>query len=152
MSTAMVAMADPPRMAIRIAITTKVYGRLRASLTIHIGSFWQRPQRPVRTPLQAKIEVYQNRYQRPLQYNGRHMDSRDPTAAQLKPNAQVGPYRIEERIGSGGMGEVFRALDVRLGRKVAIKMSTRPFDSRFEREARAISALNHPHICTLYDI
>ena len=50
------------------------------------------------------------------------------------------------------MGEVFRAIDTRLGRKVAIKVSRQNFDARFEREARAISSLNHPHICTLYDI
>jgi len=70
----------------------------------------------------------------------------------VKPNAQFGPYKIEEAIGAGGMGEVFRAVDTRLGRKVAIKIPTQQFDARFEREARAISALNHPHICTLYDI
>lgn len=70
----------------------------------------------------------------------------------VKPGAQLGPYKIEEAIGAGGMGEVFRAVDTRLGRKVAIKISSQQFDARFEREARAISALNHPHICTLYDI
>jgi serine/threonine protein kinase len=70
----------------------------------------------------------------------------------VKPNAQLGPYKIEEAIGAGGMGEVFRAIDTRLGRKVAIKISSQQFDARFAREARAISALNHPHICTLYDI
>jgi len=70
----------------------------------------------------------------------------------LPANEQFGPYKIEEPIGAGGMGEVFRAVDTRLGRKVAIKISNRQFDARFEREARAISSLNHPHICTLYDI
>jgi serine/threonine protein kinase len=50
------------------------------------------------------------------------------------------------------MGEVFRGTDTRLGRPVAIKISAEEFSGRFEREARAISALNHPHICTLYDV
>src|SRR5215471_7571242 len=65
---------------------------------------------------------------------------------------QLGPYRIEAPLGAGGMGEVYRAVDTRLGRKVAIKIATEQFSKRFEHEARAISALNHPHICTLYDI
>jgi serine/threonine protein kinase len=50
------------------------------------------------------------------------------------------------------MGEVYRGKDTRLGRPVAIKISARDFSDRFEREARAISALNHPNICTLYDV
>ena len=51
-----------------------------------------------------------------------------------------------------GMGSVYRAVDTRLGRKVAIKICAQQFTGRFEREARAISSLNHPHICTLYDV
>jgi len=65
---------------------------------------------------------------------------------------QLGRYVIEGPLGKGGMGEVFRARDTRLGRSVAIKVSNSQFDERFEREARAISALNHPHICTLHDV
>lgn len=65
---------------------------------------------------------------------------------------KLGPYEIVELIGEGGMGEVYRATDTRLGRPVAIKVSSREFSDRFEREARAISALNHPNICTLYDV
>jgi eukaryotic-like serine/threonine-protein kinase len=65
---------------------------------------------------------------------------------------QLGPYRIERRIGIGGMGEVFQAVDSRLARQVAIKICSQRFGDRFEREARAISKLNHPHICTLYDV
>jgi serine/threonine protein kinase len=65
---------------------------------------------------------------------------------------QLGPYRIERLLGKGGMGEVFQGTDTRLGRPVAIKISAQEFSGRFEREARAISALNHPHICTLYDV
>lgn len=66
--------------------------------------------------------------------------------------AQIGPYRIEESIGRGGMGEVFRATDIRLNRTVAVKTSSVHFSERFEREARAIATLNHHHIATLYDI
>src|SRR5713101_7404723 len=70
----------------------------------------------------------------------------------------LGPYRIEARIGEGGMGEVYRARDTRLDRTVAIKVLTGALaaDSesrqRFEHEARAIAALNDPHICTIHDI
>src|SRR5262245_40460818 len=70
----------------------------------------------------------------------------------LSPGTTLGPYEIVSALGSGGMGEVFRARDTRLGRAVAIKVCLEQFSARFEREARAISALNHPHICTLYDV
>lgn len=66
--------------------------------------------------------------------------------------AHLGPYEIQDRLGVGGMGEVFRAQDTRLGRSVAIKISAERFSERFEREARLIAALNHPNICTLYDV
>ncbi len=65
---------------------------------------------------------------------------------------RLGPYELHAIIGAGGMGEVYRARDTRLDRTVAIKIVKREFSNRFEREARAISALNHPHICTLYDV
>jgi eukaryotic-like serine/threonine-protein kinase len=65
---------------------------------------------------------------------------------------RFGPYEILAPLGAGGMGEVHRARDTRLDRIVAIKTTSGPFSERFEREARAISALNHPHICTLYDV
>ncbi len=74
------------------------------------------------------------------------------TVAMLTPGTQLGPYKIEGPLGSGGMGEVFRAVDTRLGRAVAIKTSQEKFSARFDREARAISSLNHPHICTLHDV
>lgn len=64
---------------------------------------------------------------------------------------KLGPYVLESRIGAGGMGEVWRASDTRLGRTVAIKRLTDHLD-RFEQEARAISALNHPNICQIYDL
>ncbi len=70
----------------------------------------------------------------------------------LFPGTRLGPYEISAQIGVGGMGEVYRAHDVRLRRDVAIKTSTEPFSDRFEREARSIAALNHPNICTLHDI
>ena len=79
-------------------------------------------------------------------------DAGDSTVTMLTPGAQLGPYQIEAAIGAGGMGSVYRAVDTRLGRKVAIKICDQQFSGRFEREARAISSLNHPHICTLYDV
>jgi Tol biopolymer transport system component len=74
------------------------------------------------------------------------------TITQLTAETQIGPYRIEAPIGAGGMGSVYRAIDTRLGRKVAIKICAQQFSGRFEREARAISSVNHPHVCTLYDV
>lgn len=65
---------------------------------------------------------------------------------------KLGPYEILALIGAGGMGEVYRARDPRLGRDVAIKVSSEQFTERFERESRAIAALNHPNICHLYDV
>jgi Tol biopolymer transport system component len=65
---------------------------------------------------------------------------------------RLGNYEILALIGKGGMGEVYKARDTRLGREVAIKISTEQFSERFEREARAIAALNHPNICQLYDV
>ena len=70
----------------------------------------------------------------------------------LAPGDKLGPYEILEPIGAGGMGQVWKARDTRLNRIVAIKTSNRQFSERFEREARAIAALNHPNICTLYDV
>jgi tRNA A-37 threonylcarbamoyl transferase component Bud32/TolB-like protein len=71
---------------------------------------------------------------------------------QLSVGSQLGSYRIEGLIGRGGMGEVWKARDTRLNRAVAIKRSALQFTDRFEREARAVAALNHPNICTLYHI
>src|SRR6202795_1276861 len=71
---------------------------------------------------------------------------------ELKPGDKLGPYEIVSAIGKGGMGEVWRARDPKLGRDVAIKVSAQQFTDRFEREARAIAALNHANICTLYDV
>jgi eukaryotic-like serine/threonine-protein kinase len=70
----------------------------------------------------------------------------------LNPGEKLGPYEIVGLLGAGGMGEVYSALDTRLGRKVAVKVCQERFSGRFEREARLISALNHPNICTLYDV
>src|SRR6476646_3929538 len=76
----------------------------------------------------------------------------------LAPGTKLGPYDIVAPLGSGGMGEVYRARDTRLERTVAIKILPAQFSSdpvrkqRFEREAKTISSLNHPHICTLHDV
>jgi Tol biopolymer transport system component/predicted Ser/Thr protein kinase len=70
----------------------------------------------------------------------------------LAAGSRLGPYEILTPIGAGGMGEVYKARDTRLDRIVAIKVAKEQFSERFEREARAVAALNHPHICHLYDV
>jgi serine/threonine protein kinase len=76
----------------------------------------------------------------------------------LQPKQRLGPYEILAAVGAGGMGEVYRARDTRLDRIVAIKilpahLANKPeLRERFEREARTVASLNHPHICTLYDV
>src|SRR6516225_7736557 len=76
----------------------------------------------------------------------------------LAPNNKLGPYEIQSPLGAGGMGEVYRARDTRLDRTVAVKilpahLSADPARKlRFEREAKTISALTHPNICSLFDV
>src|SRR5208282_3672019 len=76
----------------------------------------------------------------------------------LTSGTKLGPYEIQSPLGAGGMGEVYRALDTRLDRIVAVKILPAHFSSdpvhklRFEREAKSISGLNHPNICTLHDV
>src|SRR5258708_33759866 len=70
----------------------------------------------------------------------------------LTPGTTLDHYEILELIGKGGMGEVYRAKDTRLPREVAIKVSAEKFTERFAREAKVIASLNHPNICTLFDI
>ncbi len=76
----------------------------------------------------------------------------------LQPGTTLGPYQIDAPLGAGGMGEVYKATDTRLDRTVAIKVlpehvaADPDLKQRFEREARTVAALNHPHICTLFDI
>ena len=70
----------------------------------------------------------------------------------LTPGDKLGPYEILAPLGEGGMGEVYKARDPRLERTVALKVSKTEFNERFEREARAVAALNHPNICQIYDV
>src|SRR5688572_23649418 len=76
----------------------------------------------------------------------------------LEPGTRLGPYEILELAGAGGMGEVYRARDSRLRRTVAIKVASGRINAdpqvraRFQHEARAIAALNHPHICAIHDV
>src|SRR5216117_3802153 len=70
----------------------------------------------------------------------------------LANGARLGPYEIIAPIGAGGMGEVYKARDTRLDRVVAVKICAEQFSERFEREARAVAALNHPNICALHDV
>ncbi len=76
----------------------------------------------------------------------------DPTKTVIVTGTQLGPYEIEAQIGAGGMGTVYRAIDTRLGRVVAIKIAAERYSERFQNEARAISTFNHPHVCTLHDV
>ncbi len=69
----------------------------------------------------------------------------------LASGMRLGPYELLSALGAGGMGEVWKARDTRLNRLVAIKVSQTAFSDRFDREARAIAAVNHPHVCALYD-
>jgi serine/threonine protein kinase/Tol biopolymer transport system component len=80
-----------------------------------------------------------------LSHGDRHTGDR-------RPGDRLGPYEILSVIGAGGMGEVYKARDTRLDRIVAIKTSYAKFSDRFEREARAVAALNHPNICQIYDV
>jgi eukaryotic-like serine/threonine-protein kinase len=73
-------------------------------------------------------------------------------AVTLAAGIRLGPYEMIAPLGAGGMGEMWKARDTRLGRAVAIKVSKTEFSRRFEHEARAIAALNHPHICQIYDV
>src|SRR5262245_46288622 len=76
----------------------------------------------------------------------------------LTPGSRLGPYEIVAALGAGGMGEVYKARDTRLDRTIAVKVLPPEFAAdpqlraRFEREAKAIAALSHPHICTLHDV
>src|SRR5262249_49151443 len=84
--------------------------------------------------------------------------SSNTIAGAVIPGTRIGPYEIVGAIDSGGMGEVYKARDTRLNRHVAVKILPAEFADdvdrreRFEREAQAIGALNHPNICTLHDI
>jgi eukaryotic-like serine/threonine-protein kinase len=81
-----------------------------------------------------------------------------PSAVTLQPGTRLGPYEVLSALGAGGMGEVYKARDTRLDRTVAVKILPQmlaadpQFRERFDREARAISQLDHPHICALYDV
>ena len=76
----------------------------------------------------------------------------------LQPGTRLGPHEIVSQLGAGGMGEVYKATDTRLNRTVAIKVLPPHLSEdaerrhRFEREAQTVAALNHPHLCTLYDV
>jgi serine/threonine-protein kinase len=79
-------------------------------------------------------------------------NSLQQAAPGLAPGAQLGPYRIDNKLGEGGMGAVYRATDTRLNRRIAIKVSAEQFSERFKRESTAIAALNHHNICQIYDV
>jgi eukaryotic-like serine/threonine-protein kinase len=108
--------------------------------------------------LRQAVESLLAQYNRGGLLDRRAVDLLDSTATRPPLEVQFGPYKLEQLLGSGGMGDVYRALDTRLGRAVAIKV-LRPelaadptLKLRFMQEARAVSALNHPNIVTLYDV
>ena len=111
------------------------------------SSLLDRADPDVRREVEAMLAQNRSLLDRPA-----WIDLPESTVTMLAAGKLLGRYEIEARLGAGGMGEVFRARDTRLGRTVAIKTSHERFSDRFEVEARAISALNHPHICTLYDV
>jgi serine/threonine protein kinase/Flp pilus assembly protein TadD len=76
----------------------------------------------------------------------------DESLGPLGPGSELGPYRILSLLGAGGMGRIYKAFDARLGREVAIKVAGERFSERFDREVRAVAALNHPNICTVHDV
>jgi eukaryotic-like serine/threonine-protein kinase len=84
--------------------------------------------------------------------NSRAASAASTDAPRLEAGSQLGPYQILCFLGAGGMGHVYRAFDPRLHRDVAIKLSRARFSERFEREVRVIATLNHPNICTVYDV
>src|SRR5262249_47562697 len=93
-----------------------------------------------------------------LTHHGRARLDRGAEEMSLTARTKLGPYEIQSAIGAGGMGEVYKARDTRLDRVVAIKglpqtlASDPQFRERFDREARTISQLEHPHICAVYDV
>ena len=70
----------------------------------------------------------------------------------MTPGTKLGPYEIVSLIGTGGMGEVYKARDPRLNRDVVLKVSKAEFTERFKQEAQMVAQLNHPNVCTLYDV
>ena len=132
----------------------ELYQAARALLPSERSALLDRADPEVRAPVAAMLA------QEDIPANGAFLDrpaweGRDSLLKAESPvivGQQLGPYQIEQIIGHGGMGEVFRATDPRLHRTVAIKTSFMQFTERFEREARVIAALNHPHIATVYDV
>src|SRR5262245_29945291 len=106
--------------------------------------------------LRPDVEALLAAHQEAGSFGGTAIDT--AAALRLDAGTMLGPYRIDAWIGAGGMGEVYRATDTRLGRTVAIKIlpahlrASPDLQARFEREARVISQLTHPHICTLHDV
>jgi predicted Ser/Thr protein kinase len=108
--------------------------------------------------LRAEVDAMLAAHHDPGGFGDRPVSGPIDDVRRLETGAMLGPYRIDRLIGAGGMGEVYKARDTRLDRTVAIKIlpetlaADPQFRERFDREARAISQLTHPHICTLYDV
>ena len=108
--------------------------------------------------LREEVDAMLAAHHAPGEFGERPVSGSIGAMRRLEPGAMLGPYRIDQLIGVGGMGEVYRARDTTLGRDVAIKILPRFFSSdperlaRFEREARMLAALNHPHIGAIYGV
>jgi len=108
-------------------------------------------------PIRAEVESLLAAYHRAGDFLGEEPEDEDRRPAGVKPGTQIGAYRIESVIGEGGMGVVYRAIDSRLNRPVAVKFLNADLAGavarrRFQREAQMASSLNHPHILTVYDV
>jgi eukaryotic-like serine/threonine-protein kinase len=108
--------------------------------------------------LRAEVDAMLAAHHDPRGFGDRPLSGSIEDVRQLKAGAMVGPYRVDRLIGAGGMGEVYRARDIKLGRDVAIKVLPDAFTSdperlrRFEREARVLASLNHPHIAAIHGL
>jgi hypothetical protein len=126
--------------------------RRRGSLRHSVGEYLQQAC-PGDPELRAEVESLLNAAGGESSFlEGSPLSSLAERAPALKPGDKLGNFQIVALLGRGGMGEVYRARDTRPGRDVAVKISAERFSDRFEREARAVAALNHPNICTLYDV
>jgi serine/threonine protein kinase len=147
--------ARPPTGTPAVPMSPAAQGRYARRLSFPVDQLLARSLKPrhLRATLRSHIRVNASG-----QLGEHAVSERLTTSKRLQTGSELGAYRLESLLGAGGMGEVYRAKDVRLGRWVAIKVLLPQISAdlearrRFEREARAIANLNHPNICTLHDI
>ena len=170
--TTLLERADPELRA-AVASILKQEGLAQEGASQGDGAFLDRPAwegreslleygRPAETLVSVGEQAGPNRIEQKAAQGGMATEEMSasswPASPHLGPGVRLGPYQLEALLGEGGMGQVYRARDTRLGRPVAIKViraegaQRSDFRIRFQREAQATAALNHPHICTLYDV